>query len=304
MDFIVPSQVVYDFDGRASVAEVAKSLMAQERLLREALGVVQELFPELELSKIEVAVRQVSHASPFRSNLMAYAFGVYSTKLGEEMPDVLNSISGGVIDIEAGHEAFVSVIVLLIAIWIADKVRSKMFPDAAEQVLAMEKERLLQLAAQGASVPRGAMKDAVGTVIAKRPGAIRKAALEFLAPAKRHHARGIQAGNGEISEAAINAIPSDLELAQYEPPTEVDELHAVVVRFRAHDLDKERNWAATVDDVSPERKPLHIAPNVRRESLFDRKQVRADVLVTSVRNNDGDYVPSFYFLTKVYDEDA
>lgn len=302
MDFAVPSQVVYDFDGRATVSEVAKSLLAQDRLLREALGVVQELFPDLELSDIQVAVREVSHASPFRSTLMAYVVGVYSTKLGEEMPDVLNSLTGGVIDVTPGHEAFVSLIVLLIAIWVADMVRAKIYPDAAEQVLAMEKARLLQLAANEAAVAQSAMKSAVQTVISKRPGGIRKAALDFLAPAKRHKARGINSGGAGISEEAIKALPSDLDLAQYEPPTEVEELDDVIVRFRAHDLDKERNWAATIEDVSPDRRPLHLAPNVRKESLFERKEVRADVLVTSVRNNDGEYVPSFYFLTKVYDE--
>lgn len=302
MDFVVPSEVVYDFDGRATVAEVAKSLIAQDRLLREALGVVQELFPELELSKIEVAVREVSHASPFRSNLWAFAFGVYSTPLGEEMPDILNSISGGRIDVAPSSEAFVSLIVLLLAIWMADKVRAKLFPDAGEQVLALERERLLQEASTGASVHRGAMKEAVETVVARRPGALRKAAMDFLAPAKRHHARAITAGGGEIGKAAIAAVPSDADLAQYEPPTEVDALENVVVHFRAHDLDKEKNWAATIEEISSDRRPVHIAPNVPRESLFERREVRADVLVTSVRNNDGDYIPSFYFLTKVYDD--
>lgn len=302
MDFIVPSQVIYDFDGRATVGEVAKSLLAQERLFREALAVVQQLFPDLELSGIEVAVREVSHASPFRSNLMAYAFGVYSTPLGEEMPDVLNSLTGGRIDVADGSEAFVSLIVLLIAIWMADRIRSKLFPDAAEQVLAMERERLLVEAANGASVHRGAMKEAVETVIAKRPGAIRKATVDFLNPAKRHHAQSIQAGSGAISEAAIKALPSDVEMAQYEPPTQVEELEGVTVKFRAHDLDKERNWAATIEDVSPDRRPLHFAPNVRKDALFERREVRGDVLVTSVRNNDGDYIPSFYFLMKVHDD--
>lgn len=302
MDFIVPSQVIYDFDGRATVAEVAKSLVAQDRLLREALAVVQELFPDLELSGIEIAVREVSHASPFRSTLWAFAAGVYSTPLGEEMPDVLNSLTGGRIDVADGSEAFVSLIVLLIAIWVADRVRAKMFPDAAEQVLAMQRERLLVEASNGASVHRGAMKEAVETVIAKRPGVIRKAAIDFLAPAKRHHARSIRAGQGEITEEAIKALPSDVEVAQYEPPTQVDTLEQTTVKFRAHDLDKGKNWAATIEEVSMDRRPLHLAPDVRPDSLFERREVRADVLVTSVRNDDGDYIPTFYFLTKVYDD--
>ena len=42
MDIVVPHRVIYDFDGRATVAEVAKSLIAQERLVRWVGGVEAE----------------------------------------------------------------------------------------------------------------------------------------------------------------------------------------------------------------------------------------------------------------------
>lgn len=304
MDFVIPSVVTYDMDGRAHVAEVAKSILAQDRLLRDALVVVQKVFPDLELSGLEITVREVSHASPFRTMLVAFAAGVYSPGLGEDMPDILQALTDGRIDVPDSYDSFVSIILLVLAIYGIDKVRAKLFPSAEEKALAAEKERLLASAANKASVTRGAMREAVESVVGKRAGTVSKAAIDLLGPAKRHKARAIMSGGEHISEAAIEAMPSDVDLAAYEPPTKAEPLEGAVVKFRAHDLDKGKNWAATIEDVSPDRKPLHLAPDVRPEPLFGKRAVRADVIVTSLRDPDGDYIPSLYYLTKVYDDDA
>jgi hypothetical protein len=83
----------------------------------------------------------------------------------------------------------------------------------------------------------------------------------------------------------------------------MDELERVRVQFRAHDLDRGKKWAGVVEEVSPQRLPLHLAPHLLPELLFDRKEVEADVLVTSVPDAEGEYVPSLYILTRVYDDD-
>lgn len=304
MDFVVPSQVVYDFDGRASVTEVSKALIAQERLLREALLVVQQIYPNFELTKVDVAVRLVSHASPFKTYLAAFVAGMYSTPLGEDMPDILEFMTNGAIDVSDKYDSFVSIIVLLLAIHFADKVRMRFFPSDEERVLQIEKERLLVAAADGAHVSRGAMKEAVEHVANKRPGVIAKAAIDFLTPAKRHHARSITVGPETVGKAAIEALPSDAEMAMYQPPTQTDELERTPVKFYAHDLERPKKWAAVIEEISPQRLPLHLAPHIKPEPLFARRQVLADAIISSVRNDEGDYIPSLAILTKVYDDDA
>lgn len=304
MDFVIPSEVVYDFDGRASVAEVAKSLLAQEKLFREALVVVQHIYPNLELSKIDIAVRELSQASPFRTQLFAFVFGVYSQELGADMPDILETLTGGTINVSEGADSFVSVIVLLLAIYFLDKIRARVFPSTDERILAAEKERLLVAAANGAQVPRGIMQEAVEDVARKRPGILSKASIDLLTPAKRHHARALRSGGEAIGREVIEALPSDAEMAAYQPPTQTDELERTTVKFYAHDLERPKKWAAVIEEISPQRLPLHLAPHINPEALFARREALADAIVTSVRNDDGDYVPSLAILTKVYDADA
>ncbi len=302
MDVTIPHSVSYDFDGRASVAEVARVLLAQDRLVREALLVLEELFPNLTLEGASVAVRSVTQDSPLRTNMEALVVAAYATELGQDVPDILNTLFG--VNVADSYDSIVSVLVLLIAIWGIDWVRLKLFPGKKEPALLTERERLLVAAASRAAVSRDHMEEAIENTLGKHKRSIMKASAEFLAPAKRHKARAVNSGTTSISEQAIAAIPSDVELAQYEPPTITEEVEGVIVRFRAHDLDKNKAWAATIEAIAPERKPLHLAPDIRPEPLFSRTQVKADVLVTSIRDAEGEYVPSLYYLQRVYDDAA
>ena len=301
MDIVIPHFVEYDFKDRATVGEVAKSLIAQDKLVREALAVLEELFPNLSLEKPVVSVRAVSQDSPLKTNLEALVVAAYATELGQDVPDILNTLFG--VNVSDKYDSVVSVLVLLIAIWGIDWVRSKLFPGKREPDLESEKARLLQEAADRAAVTQEHMEEAVERALRKHKRSVMKASADFLEPAKRHKATGIKTGGAEISERAIAAMPSDIDLAQYEPPTDVRELENVVVRFRAHDLDRNKAWAATIDEVSPNRRPLHLAPDVRPEQLFERTEVVADVLVTSNLDGEGEYTPTFYYLQKVHDDE-
>lgn len=300
MDITIPHTVTYDFDGRATVAEVAKSLVAQERLVREAFAVLEEVFPNLSFEAPRVELREVSQNSPLKTHMEALVVAAYATSLGEDVPDVLNTLFG--VNVPDSYDSIVSVLVLLIAIWGVDWVRAKLFPGKKEPDLTAERDRLLADASNKASVTQEQMEEAIDKALKKHKRSVMKAAADFMEPAKKHKARSVSVAGAAIGQKAIAAMPSDIDLAQYEPATEFEQLDNVVVKFRAHDLDKNKAWAATIEDVSPNRRPLHLAPDVRADQLFDRKEVRADVLVTSVLDQDGEYVPNLYYLQKVYDE--
>jgi hypothetical protein len=300
MDITIPHSVTYDFAGRATVDEVSKSLVAQEKLIREALAVLEEVFPKLSLEGLRIEFSEASQSSPYRNTLLAYFAGVYSPEIGEEMPDILNTLFG--VNVPDSYDGIVSLIVLLIAIWGIDKVREKLFPGKKEKELEAEKQRLLTEASNKAYVTEDQLEEALEKTLAKHKRSIMKASADFLEPAKRHNATAVKVDGAEISQKAIAAMPSDIDLADYEPPSEVEELLNVTVKFRAHDLDKNKAWAATIEDVSPLRRPLHLAPDVRPDQLFDKKEVKGDVMVTSILDQDGEYTPSLYYLLKVHDD--
>lgn len=302
MQISIPHSVQYQFEKEATVGEVAKSLLAQEKLVKEAIAVLDELFPNLTLEKPVISVREVTQNSPLRTNLNALVVAAYATELGEDLPDILNTLFG--INVPDQYDSVVSVLVLLISIYGIGWVWSKLFPGKKQQELDAERERLIAEAAKRAAVTEDHLEEAIERVIRKHKRSVMKASADFLEPAKRHKATAITTDGAEIRQSAIEAMPSDIELAQYEAPTEVEELERVLVKFRAHDLDRNKAWAATIEDISDKRRPLHLAPDVHPEMLFERSEVIADVLVTSNLDSEGEYVPSFYYLQKVHDDET
>lgn len=302
MDFVVPNSLAYDMDDRLSVAEASKALLAQERLVREALAVVEVLYPGLELQQIKVGVRSVVQESPYRSMLLAFVAGIYSGEIGADMPDLIETITSGAIDVHDNWDALVSLIVMAILIVMGDKVRAKYWPDASEQILARERDRVLAEASEVSGKSPREIENAIDKKTSQHPVLIGNSAMDILTPAKRHHARAIDVGGARMGEEAINAIPSDAEMAMFDPPTQVEELEHTLVQFEAHDLRKPKRWAAVVPDAFPQRLPLHLAPHIDPTALFQKREATGDIVMTLVRNAEGGYDPTHYVLTKVQDE--
>jgi hypothetical protein len=299
MDFTVPNSLGYDMAERLTVSEVSKALLAQERLVREALSVVETIYPGLELQQVKVGVRSVAQESPYRSVLLAFVAGIYSGEIGSDMPDIIQTITQGAVDVPDNWDGLVSLLVLAILIVMGDRVRAKYWPDASEQILAREKARMLAEAEAISGIPSRKIEAAIDSKASKHPSLLENSAMDILGPAKRHHADAMSVGKKRLTKEAIAAIPSDAEMAMHEPPTQVEELEETLIQFHAHDLTRPKRWAAVVPEAFPQRLSLHLAPHLDPNELFQRREVRGDVMVTLVRNDEGGYDPKHYVLTKV-----
>lgn len=313
MEFRIPNQVTYEFEGRATVSEVAKALTAQEKLFREALLVVDECFSDLDIEHVSVTVREVVQNSPLRHRLEGYIVAALSPGLTEDMPaDLLQALFG--IDVPDSYDGFISMLVLVVSLWGAEKViqrlrrakeekAERLALEAREKQLAEERRRLIEKAAKTINIPEDQLVEAVTKVLSQRPVSIGKQSMDFLAPARRHRASAVTLPGGEgISGQAVQALPSDVEMASYHPSTETEQHESVTVKFHAHDKDNPKRWAATIPEIADGRKALHLAPDLDAQLLFTREKVKADVLVTSVLDNEGNYQPSIYYLARVYDD--
>lgn len=121
MELRVPAQFTYEFEGRATVGEVAKALTAQEKLFREAILVLEECFPQLKVEHVAVVVREVSQNSPLRHRLEGMLLAAVQEGLMDDMPvDLLQTLFG--IDVPDSYDSFVSVLILIVSLWGAEKV--------------------------------------------------------------------------------------------------------------------------------------------------------------------------------------
>lgn len=312
MEYHVPTQFTYEFEGRATVSEVAKALTAQEKLFREAILVLEECFPQLSVQQVSVVVREVSQNSPLRHRLEGILLAGVQEGLIDDMPvDLLQTLFG--INVPDSYDSFVSVLILIVALWGAEKVVQRLKRakedyekaafDRREKALAGERQRLIEEASRKAHIPEDQLVEAVAVVLSKRKVSVGNQSMDFLRPARRHNASAIATPGGtEIGKEALSALPSDVEMADLKPPTQTEPYEGVTVKFFAHDRENPKRWAASIAEVADGRRALHLAPDIDAEELFTRDRVKADVLVTSVLDSEGDYQPSVYYLARVYPE--
>lgn len=312
MEYHVPTQFTYEFEGRATVSEVAKALTAQEKLFREAILVLEECFPQLSVQQVSVVVREVTQNSPLRHRLEGILLAGVQQGLIDDMPvDLLQTLFG--INVPDSYDSFVSVLILIVALWGAEKVLQRLKRakdeyeqktlDRREQALAEERHRLIEEASHKVHIPEDQLAEAVAAVLSKRKVSVGNQSMDFLRPARRHNANAISTPGGtEIGKEALSALPSDVEMADLRPPTQTEPYEGVTVKFFAHDRENPKRWAASIAEVADGRRALHLAPDIDAEELFTRDRVKADVLVTSVLDNEGDYQPSVYYLARVYPE--
>ncbi|WP_371346499.1 hypothetical protein [Ancylobacter sp. IITR112] len=297
MQVAIPHSITYDFDASASVSEVTRALVAQEKLLRESLVVLTEMFPNLDIESVRVSVRNVSQESPLHQTLQAIIVGAYSPEIAEEMPDIINALTG--YDVPDSFDGLISVLVLLLALygveWLFKRMRKAISP-----VLSRQRKRLTEQAAYRAGVTEASIERAVERALSKRERATSSAAIDLLRPGQRHGARSISSGDyAKLEREVLDEVPTEAEMAAIEPETKSADIDNIDVEFRRHDLDKPTGWAAVIDIVSKDRVALHLAPHINPASIFDQKSVKADVTVTYVSNITGEYKPSLYYIRQI-----
>ena len=298
-----PHSVTYHFDGKASVEDVARSLVAQERLVKDALVVLEACVDGLSIESARITLNVVAQESPLKELLAVALVVTFQHDIEGGVNALARALTGS--DIPHGYQGLVTVLVMIVAIYGVSAFYEKMMRKEPKK-LTEERDRLVVVAGDYYNVPPDLLREQMELRLGgARKRSVMKSAVDFFAPAKANNAYAITANlappAAEISQSVIDSVPSDLDLALIEPETESYVAENVLVKFRRHDLDKNKAWAATIEEISMERKPLHIDPSINMDQLFAKKLVRGDVLVTSVRTPDGDYVPSLYYLQEVRD---
>ena len=235
MEIRLPHEVTYDFDGRASVDEVARSLLAQERLVHDAVSIIAGCFPGLEISETKVEFVSVSQESPLKEILAAAVLLAFQDDLETEVPDLIQKLTGA--DIPDQYDTLVTVFVMIAAIYGASYLYDRFSKKGTATALPNEKAALINVAGDYFNIHPDTVRDSADTYFSKgRLQTAAKAAGDFFAPAKRHNARAIRSSREfEIGEAAIREFPSDIDISSFERETDSYLMEDVVIEFQAHD---------------------------------------------------------------------
>ena len=291
-------EVTYTNTGRVPVADVAASLVANERLMREAIDALQDLFPGLEVTDVSVVFRRATSDSPLQEAMEAVGNIVFQTDMEKRIPDAVRLLTGA--DFPHRYDSMVTVVVIAIVTygvyWALSKIGKK--DDAGGLAVSGNYNQIIYAGRDLLGVDEDRLRDAVEKRFAKSRGAtVSRRALEMIRPAQLEAGAAVQGAGLEITPETIDAAPTalDAEMADEEEVQEPYTDQEIVVH--ATDLDSNKTgWAGHLPGIWEKRLPMRLYPTIKPDEIYGKRTVTGDVIVVSKKNRDGEYVPYVFHV--------
>lgn len=126
--------LTYTTAGDVPVEVVARSLIANERLIRESLRVIESSSPGSEISAVRVRVSSLSNASPLKQVFAVALFVAFQKDLEREVPSLIEKLTGHTVPEQ--FSTLVTVLVIMVAMAV-DQSRiagcSEFYPKSLRQ---------------------------------------------------------------------------------------------------------------------------------------------------------------------------
>lgn len=306
MEIEFPHSVEYDMDGRASVGAVAQSLIAHERLAKEAVLLLEAYFPGLTVEAATVSVRHVQQHSPLKAAFAVAVVAAFQPKLEKDIPAIIKDISG--IAVPEHYNSLVTVLVMMIAIYGISKAIEILFPDRKKTNLDEDYKSLTIIAGDIINTSPETIDAAVrGRFSGKKPSQLASFVKGFFAPAEGHPEAKIVGANGtaQINSKALQEIPLLAIPDAPEPQETTDNAFENDRRIVIHAMDMDRSksgWAGHIPDLFEDRVPMKLDKTIDPQSLFAKRQIIGDVLIGYDVNDAGERTPREIHLLRIKDE--
>jgi hypothetical protein len=291
--------LTYTTDGVVPVHLVAKSLLANERLIHESLRLLEGLDKDFKIDSIKVSVAKLSNESPLKEAMAIAVFVAYQHDLEKELPQLIQTLTGH--SIPDGQVTLVTVLVFLVSIYLIDAAIERLMPGKSVKAIKAEYEEKKLLVSSLLKLSPDAIEEAVKNRFGEgRSKSLTSKVYEFFAPAKIESNTEITTDNNfRISLEAIKEIPSALDFAQMEK-TNSYELDAVLIEIHRADRDETKHgWRAIIRDVSDRKTRMELDADIQPEELYGKTVLRGDVTIIEDLKDDGDYQVKAYLLRKV-----
>ena len=146
-------------DGRSSVAAVAESLVANEKLIKEAALLLEALVPGLVIEQTTVSVRRIGQELLLTQAFVATMVVAFQPKLVRDVPKIITDLTGVVIP-EQYHTAL-SLLVMIIAVYGISKAIEILFPSRGQKALDGDYRNLILVAGDLIQTPAAQIDTAV-----------------------------------------------------------------------------------------------------------------------------------------------
>lgn len=299
MELALPHSVTYAVGDDVPVTLVARSLLASERLIHESFRLLEDLEPGLSVSRVAVAVREVSQHSPLRQLLVATLVVTFQEDLERTVPSLLEAITGR--DIPPNAEALVTILVVVIALSIIDRAIKAVWPDKETKKLrrdlARQVERLAQLTGKEVQEIERVLEDRFDVTPTR---SLLDKARDFVLPAKARNGEILAGDTTIVSREAIQEVPDDIDRAIAEAPVHYERARVAIEVHRADRDENKHGWRAIIPAISERKVRMELAPTIAPSELYGKTLIIGDVLVQEATDAIGAVEPRTYHLLRVH----
>lgn len=266
---------------------------------------MEDVVEGLKISNVSVSVQELSNGSPLKEIFAIAVFLAYQEDLEEEVPELVNKLTG--INVPDSADTLVTVLVLIAAIYLIDKAIRRLFPGKETEELKKEyREKVADLAKM-----TNTREDEIEEALDKRykertTKSLMKNVHDFFSPSQIEGGVGIDLPSGEkgISQEAIKEIPDELDYEQLETRN-VYTLPDAVLEIHRSDIDyNQYGWVAVIPDVSDKRVKMELAPEIKPSEVYGRKSLRGEVDVVEELSEGGEYEIKYYHVRSVQGVEA
>lgn len=298
MEIVFRHAITYTTRGDVPVPVVAKCLLANDRLIREGLRVLDAASPNVALSNVRVKVADLSNASPLKAAFAVAVVAAFQDELSQDVPKLVQQLSG--VELPESAHTIVTVLVMMVALYVISGASERIFGtkklEKVRKEFEAKKERLSELS----GVPAEAIERYLAATIPEgRQTSLLGRAIDFLLPAKLEPGVEVLSAQGtRLSAEVIAEVPMDMATA--DAPVTMYELHGVVVDIHRADRDQNKyGWRAVIETVSDRKVRMELVPTIDPAQLYGKTAVVGDVTVIEERQETGEYLPKTYHLTAV-----
>jgi hypothetical protein len=302
MEGVLPHTIEYDMHGRASVAAIAQSLLSHERLAREAVFLLEAYVPGLTIEHATVSVRLVAQESPLRTAMAVAFVAAFQPKLEKDVPKIVTDLTG--YELPAQYHSLITLLVMMIALYGIAKVMDKLFPEKKKDDIEANYKNLTVVAGDMINVSPDTIDAALrARYSGKKPGQLASFVKGFFAPAEGHpEAKIVGPGGAEIKAEALREIPPLAIPESKDNSEQTDNAFQNDVRIVIHAMDMDRSksgWAGHIPELFEDRVPMKLDKTIDPQSLFAKRHVMGDVLVSYDVSDTGTRTPTEIHLLRI-----
>jgi hypothetical protein len=272
--------VRYVTDKPVPIKDIIDSLRGVDTILHEMALILPKMIDGLEVSGIDIKVREVAQESPLRELFLVALFVSFQKQLEEEVPSLLTDATG--ILISDRFDTVVTVLTLIVVFYGAGALKDLVFGKGPAGAAQMQLNGLITELSHHIGKSEQTIRNLLDARYADKTmwKRLANATSRFFLPSKRQNSAPIEINGREYDSETVSDVPADYIVDHEADINPSRNFGNVRLELHAQDRDHAgKGWAAVAEGISEKRIRLKLMENVSQQEVWGHDEITGDITV-------------------------